>query len=81
MFQMSHVGEVRVYKAVLIVLVLASTFILLWALRASNQTISKNYEQTQCNQGLLVAALTGIKNEKQIAFCSPEIRADLEKAL
>ena len=81
MLKTPHSREVRIYKAVFVVLVVCAIFVLLWALRVSNQTIAKNFEQTQCNQGLLVAALTGVKNEHQLAFCSPEIRVALEKSL
>ena len=81
MFPLSHHNEVRIYRAVFVVLVASGIFVLLWALRASNSTISKNFELTQCNQGLLVASLTGFKDERQLAYCSPEIKAALEKAL
>lgn len=77
---MSHQAEVRVYKIVYALLVLCGVIILTWTLRASGATVNKNFEQTQCNQGLLVAALTGVKNQHQLSFCSPEIKALLEKA-
>lgn len=55
--------------------------IVLWVLYGVlviKQTTDENLEQTHCNQGLLVLATHGIRDEAKLAKCPPEIRRQLQ---
>lgn len=77
---MSRKNEIRLYKAVWVMLVLSVIAVVLYVLHSSDATIKQNYELTQCNQGMLVAAISHVRLEEKLEHCDPDIRSALEKA-
>lgn len=51
----------------------------LYGLIALTKTATKNYIQTQCNQGLLTLATLDVWTEDQLNHCPPQLKIKLEE--
>lgn len=70
--------ELRVYHFGVTLLVLGVVLWVGYGVRSIGYTISENYEQTQCNQGLLVLATSGTYLPNKIRYCKSDVRNALE---
>lgn len=71
--------DLRLYHFGATLLALGITLWICYAVLSVSHTIKENYEQTQCNQGLLMLDTTGVWSEQRLAKCPTDIRRALRE--
>lgn len=77
--RLSRPNQIRVYKGMAVMLAAATVLVILYGVRDLSETIRSNLVQTNCNQGLLLLATVGVRDEEKLENCSPEVKSALKK--